>query len=70
MAVNEKYGTDFDLRVAYLYIHYGSEALAVVRENILRFRAAEDWNKEQEWLDIYSQMLLLFDQGQDSTYMN
>ena len=48
MPEKEKNETDFDLRVAYLYSHYGIEALSVARENMLRYRAAEDWSKEQE----------------------
>ena len=70
MPEKEKNETDFDLRVAYLYSHYGIEALSVARENMLRYRASEDWSKEQEWLDIYNQILLLFDQSQDFAYMN
>lgn len=70
MAINEKSETNFDLRVAYLLSHYGPEALLVVREHIQRYRIAKEWDKEQEWLDIYSQILLLSDHGLQNSYMN
>ncbi|GJM00945.1 MAG: hypothetical protein DHS20C07_26240 [Methyloligella sp.] len=70
MAINEKSETNFDLRVAYLLTHYGPEALLVVREHIQRYRIAKEWDKEKEWLDIYSQILLLSDHGLQNSYMN
>lgn len=53
MPYDENYQTNFDLRVAYLITHYGSQAILVARENILKFRSDQNWEKEQEWLDIY-----------------
>lgn len=70
MPNNENSETNFDLRVAYLLTHYGPEALLVVREHIQRYRVEKDWDKEREWLDIYSQILLLSDHGLQNSYMN
>ncbi|GAA6212023.1 hypothetical protein NBRC116602_17640 [Hyphomicrobiales bacterium 4NK60-0047b] len=70
MPNNANSETNFDLRVAYLLTHYGPEVLLVVREHIQKYRVAKDWDKEQEWLDIYSQILLLSDHGLQNSYMN
>lgn len=70
MPYDETYQTNFDLRVAYLITHYGSQAILVARDNILKFRSEQDWEKEQEWLDIYRQVLLFTDESTQHQLMN
>lgn len=70
MPYDETHLANFDLRVAYLITHYGSQAILVARENILKFRSEEDWEKEQEWLDIYRQVLLFTDESTQHQLMN
>lgn len=70
MPYDENYQTNFDLRVAYLITHYGSQAILVARENILKFRSDQNWEKEQEWLDIYRQVLLFNDESTQNQLMN
>lgn len=55
-----------DLRIAHLVTTYGPHALSVVSDQILYFRAQNDWQKEQEWLNLYSNLLALSEQ----TYYN
>lgn len=70
MPYDETCAAIFDLRVAYLITHYGSQAMVVARDNILKFRSDQNWEKEQEWLDIYRQVLLFIDESPQYQLMN
>jgi hypothetical protein len=70
MPYDETYQTNFDLRVAYLITNYGNEAILVARENILKFRTDQNWEKEQEWLDIYKEVLLYSDLNPQNQILN
>lgn len=70
MSNHDKQDYTFDLRVAYLVTNYGPEALTVAREHIEQYRANNDWPKEQEWLNIYSQILTMSGESSPNTYLN
>lgn len=62
MAYEIQTDTDrIDLRVAHLISNYGPHALCIAREHIHRYRAGGDWHKEQEWLNLYNQILIFTD---------
>ena len=50
-----------DLRVAHLISTYGQDAGAIAFEHVNRYRGQENWQKEQQWMKIYSEILLFSD---------